>query len=203
MKDLGLLTLRLTVGGLLAGHGAQKLFGSFGGYGLEGTAGWLESMGLKPGKQWAALAGLSELGGGVLTALGLAHPFGPISAIAAMSTAALTAHRGKPIWVTAGGAELPVTNIGAASALILTGPGRLSLDRLLGIRIPVALALLVAAGAAAGVALAVSQASPPAAADDEAEPATQGGEPTMADETSEPSAAESPVMSPREPVPTA
>jgi len=56
--DLGLLALRLTTGGLMAGHGAQKLFGSFGGHGLSGTAGFLESLGLKPGKQWAALAGL-------------------------------------------------------------------------------------------------------------------------------------------------
>src|SRR5687767_13895981 len=63
MADLGLLGLRLTAGGLLAGHGAQKLFGKFGGYGLEGTAGWLESIGLRPGKPWATLAGASEFGG--------------------------------------------------------------------------------------------------------------------------------------------
>ena len=60
MKDAGLLAMRLTTGGLLAGHGAQKLFGSFGGYGLEGTGGWLESLGLKPGKTWAAMAGLAQ-----------------------------------------------------------------------------------------------------------------------------------------------
>src|ERR687889_474144 len=70
MTSIALLILRVTVGGLLAGHGAQKLFGSFGGHGVEGTAGWLESMNLKPGRQWALMAGLSEFGGGVLTALG-------------------------------------------------------------------------------------------------------------------------------------
>ncbi|MGH3579688.1 MAG: DoxX family membrane protein, partial [Mycobacterium sp.] len=53
MKDLGLLALRVTTGGLLAGHGAQKLFGTFGGHGLEGTGGFMESLGLKPGQRWA------------------------------------------------------------------------------------------------------------------------------------------------------
>ncbi len=56
MIDLGLLVLRLVTGGLLAGHGSQKAFGAFGGYGPEGTAGWLEALGLKPGKTWAYLA---------------------------------------------------------------------------------------------------------------------------------------------------
>src|SRR5947199_8039757 len=78
MRDLGLLILRLTMGGLLAGHGSQKLFGWFSGPGLKGTAGWLESLGLKPGTPWATVAAPSELGGGTLTALGLLHPLGPI-----------------------------------------------------------------------------------------------------------------------------
>ncbi len=109
IKDVGLLILRLTVGGLLSGHGSQKLFGWFGGYGLKGTAGWLESMGLKPGHLWATGAGASEFGGGMLTTLGLFHPLGPIGTIAAMIMATAKAHWGKPIWVSEGGAELPVT----------------------------------------------------------------------------------------------
>src|SRR5829696_3487972 len=72
--DLGLLALRLTTGGLMAGHGAQKLFGSFGGHGLKGTTGFMESLGLKPSKQWATLAGASEFGSGLLTALGFGGP---------------------------------------------------------------------------------------------------------------------------------
>jgi putative oxidoreductase len=136
MKDVGLLILRLTMGGLLAGHGAQKLFGSFGGYGLEGTGGWLESMGLRPGQRWARMAGLSEFGGGVLTALGLLGPVGPIATMGAMGMAAGTVHKGKPIWVTEGGAELPVMNMAAASALALAGPGKLSLDKAMGIKTP-------------------------------------------------------------------
>ncbi len=148
MRNVALLLLRLSVGGLLAGHGAQKLFGWFGGFGLKGTAGWLESMGLKPGTLWATGASASEFGGGTLTALGLFHPIGPIATLAAMSMAIAKAHWGKPIWVAQGGAELPVTNIAVALALILNGPGSYSLDRLFGIRIPRALVALVLVGEA-------------------------------------------------------
>lgn len=136
IKDLGLLILRLTVGGLLGGHGSQKLFGWFGGYGIQGTAGFLESMNFKPGHLWAGAAGASEFGGGALTALGFLHPLGPVGTLAAMIVASLTAHGGKPIWSAEGGAELPVTNIAAALALALSGPGRFSLDSLFGIRLP-------------------------------------------------------------------
>ena len=187
MKDLGLLALRLTTGGLLAGHGAQKLFGSFQGPGPEGTAGWLESMGLRPGKQWAMAAGLSEFGGGILTALGLAWPLGPIAIMSSMATAAGTAHRGKPIWATAGGAELPLTNFAAGLALMLTGPGRIALDKALGTRLPFTLSALALLGAAGGVALAVS-AKPDQPAEQEqpgespATPATQSQAPPMPDE---------------------
>ena len=151
MKDLALLLLRLTTGGLLAGHGTQKLFGCFGGYGLEGTGGFMESLGLRPGTKWAALAGLSELGGGALTAVGFLNPVGPISTLAAMSMAAIKAHGGKPIWATEGGAELPVTNMAIALTLAVLGPGRYSLDRAFGVRLPTSAVLLVFAATAAGV----------------------------------------------------
>jgi putative oxidoreductase len=124
------------VGGLLAGHGAQKLFGMFGGRGMEGTAGWLESLNLRPGRQWAAVAGLSEFLGGALTLLGALNPIGPIMAMGAMLMATVKVHLGKPVWATAGGAELPLTNMAVLGAVTLAGPGRLSLDSLLGIRIP-------------------------------------------------------------------
>ena len=163
MKDLGLLVMRLTAGGLMAGHGAQKLFGWFGGHGLEGTGGWLESMGLRPGKRWALLAGGSEFGSGVLTALGLLSPLGPLGMLAPMAIATGKVHRGKPIWVTEGGAELPVVNMALGTGLALTGPGRYSLDRALGVRVPPALALVALAGVAAGIAVTVRQPAPEAA----------------------------------------
>jgi putative oxidoreductase len=150
-RDLGVLAVRLTTGGLLAGHGAQKLFGSFGGPGFEGTSGWLESMGFRPGNQWALIAGASEFGGGALTAAGLFHPLGPISTIGAMVMAARVGHAGKPIWVTEGGAELPVTNIAVALALSLVGPGRYSLDHMFRLRVPDSLAILAAGLVTAGV----------------------------------------------------
>ena len=128
--------VRVVQGSLMAGHGAQKLFGSFGGPGLEGTSGFMEMLGMRPGRPWAYLAGLSEFGGGVLTALGLFNPLGPLGVIASMSMATRKAHWGKPIWVTEGGAELPVLNIAVSTALMIREPDAFSLDRLLGIHLP-------------------------------------------------------------------
>jgi putative oxidoreductase len=159
MRDMGLLVLRLITGGLIAGHGAQKLFGWFGGSGLKGTAAIFESIGLKPGTTWATAASASEFGGGVLTALGFLHPLGPMGTMGVMVMATAKAHWGKPIWATKGGAELPLTNIATAFALTLTGPGRLSLDRLFGFRLP--RALVIAAALVEGVLLAIGITSHP------------------------------------------
>ena len=173
MKDIGLLILRLTFGGLLAGHGSQKLFGWFGGFGLKGTAGWMESMGLKPGTTWATMASASEFGGGILTALGFLHPLGPLSTMGSMLMAIAKAHWGKPIWVTQGGAELPVTNIATALANTLTGPGRFSLDRLFGIRVPrvLVIATIVAEAVMIGIGI-MSRPKPAPASEQQQEKAT-------------------------------
>lgn len=136
MKNLVLLILRVTVGALLAGHGAQKLFGWFGGHGLQGTSGWLESLGMRPGKPWALMAGASEFGGGVLMLLGFLNPLGEVGAIGAMTMATGKVHWGKPIWAGSGGAELTLTNIAIALAVALLGPGKLSVDGLFGIKLP-------------------------------------------------------------------
>lgn len=136
MGNLAALILRVALGGFMAGHGAQKLFGSFNGPGLQGTSGLMEMLGLRPGRPWALLAGVSELGGGLLTVLGFLSPVGPVGIIASMGMATTKAHWGKPIWVTEGGAEFPVSNIAAATALMVGGPGRWSLDRAFGVRLP-------------------------------------------------------------------
>ena len=151
MVHLATFILRVTVGGLLAGHGAQKLFGWFGGAGPEGTGKMMESMGLRPGVFWGRLAGLSEFGGGVLTALGFLHPLGPIAIMAAMIMATVKAHWGKPIWNTEGGAELPVTYMTVALALALAGPGRYSLDAVTMVRLPAGLVASAVFAAAAGI----------------------------------------------------
>ena len=128
--------VRVVQGTLMAGHGAQKLFGSFGGPGLEGTSGFMEMLGMRPGRPWAYMAGLSEFGGGVLTALGLLKPLGPLGVIGAMAMATRKAHWDKPIWVTEGGAELPVLNMAISTALMVREPDAFSLDRVLGLRLP-------------------------------------------------------------------
>jgi putative oxidoreductase len=136
VNDLAPFIVRLAQGSLMAGHGAQKLFGAFGGHGLEGTSEVMEMLGLRPGRPWGTLAGLSEFGGGVLTALGLLNPLGPLGIIASMSMATTKAHWGKPIWATEGGAELPVLNLAVSTALMIREPDKYSLDRLLGICLP-------------------------------------------------------------------
>ncbi len=134
--ELGLLILRLVVGFVVFAHGAQKLFGWFGGYGLKGTAGWLGSMGMQPATLWALLAGLSETFGGLLLALGFLSPLGPLGITAAMLVAIIKVHWGKGLWATNGGLELPLTNVAAAIAVGLIGPGAYSLDAVLRTALP-------------------------------------------------------------------
>lgn len=136
MRDLGILLLRLGLGSFIMGHGVQKLFGWAGGHGLTRTGAFFERLGLYPGTAWAGIAGVTELGGGALTALGLAHPLGPMAVAGAMAMAGGKAHAGKPVWNSEGGAELPITYALISVALMMTGPGMFSLDRTLGIRVP-------------------------------------------------------------------
>ncbi|BDH06010.1 MULTISPECIES: DoxX family protein [Streptomyces] len=133
-KDLGLLAVRLGTGGVLAVHGAQKLLGWFGGGGIAGTAKVMESLGFRPGTPSAIASGAAELGGGVLLALGLATPAAG-AAVAGGMSGAVSVHRPAGFFATAGGYEYPAY-LGFVSATIgVTGPGRYSLDRLLGYRL--------------------------------------------------------------------
>src|SRR5436305_2023890 len=127
--NLGLLILRLVVGLLLAGHGAQKLFGWFGGHGLSGTASFFDQLGLKPGHLHARAAGVLELGGGILLALGLLTPFASMAVIGVMTAAVITVHGRKGPWVTDGGFEYNAVLAAVAFALAALGAGEWSLDR--------------------------------------------------------------------------
>lgn len=129
---IGRLKLRLTVGGFFIGHGTQKLFGWFGGGGLDQTAASFEQLGLRPGWRNAIAAGVAETGGGALLATGLATPLAGSALIATMLTAIKTVHAKNGPWLSNGGYEYNVVLIAAVLALVEAGPGSLSLDGALG-----------------------------------------------------------------------
>jgi putative oxidoreductase len=131
--DAGLLILRVVVGVLFMGHGAQKLFGWFGGPGLGQTAGWFESQGMRPARMWAFLAGLGEFGGGLLLALGLLGPLGGVAIAATMFVAIVKMHAPNGLWAQNNGYEYPLVLMVVALVLAAVGPGSYSLDRVLGI----------------------------------------------------------------------
>jgi putative oxidoreductase len=114
---LGLLGLRIAVGSLFVGHGTQKLFGWFGGGGLQATSQAFEQLGLSPGRPNAIAAGAAEAGGGALLASGLANPLAASVLTATMLTAIRRVHAKNGPWVTNGGYEYNVVLIAAALAL--------------------------------------------------------------------------------------
>jgi len=127
--SFGIAILRAVVGGLFIGHGLQKLAGKFGGFGLEGTGGWMESVGMRPGKVHAALAGAAETGGGALLVAGAATPVAASALTGSMTVAIATVHGATGVWSQNGGYEFPLTMIAAAFAITASGPGALSVDR--------------------------------------------------------------------------
>ena len=148
--NFGRLFARITVGGLMAGHGTQKLFGWFGGPGLEGAGQMMHSLGLRPGRRHAAAAAAAETAGGALLALGALTPLAASLITGTMVTAIRKVHFAKGPWNTQGGYEYNLVLIAAAAALVESGPGSLSLDRALGIEARGSLwtAAALAAGAA-------------------------------------------------------
>jgi putative oxidoreductase len=130
-SEMGRFALRLAVGGFFIGHGTQKLFGWFGGSGLEATGESFEKLGLRPGKANALAAGAAEAGGGVLLAAGLATPAAAAVLTATMLTAIHRVHLKNGPWVFNGGYEYNAVLIAAVLALAESGPGKLSLDAVL------------------------------------------------------------------------
>jgi len=123
MMDLGLLIIRLVIGLTFAAHGTQKLFGWFGGYGLKGTGGWLDSIGVKPGVFMALLAGLGELVGGLLFAAGVGTWVGAILIAVTMLVAIVKVHGPNGYWATQNGYEYNLALIAVAIGVALVGPG--------------------------------------------------------------------------------
>jgi putative oxidoreductase len=129
---LGVTALRAVVGAVFFAHGTQKLFGWFGGPGLDNLAKGFDSMGLRPGRRNALIAGAAETGGGALIATGFLSPLGSAATIGVMDQAIRTVHLDKGFFNTNGGYEFNLTLIAAAVALADIGPGPISLDRALG-----------------------------------------------------------------------
>jgi putative oxidoreductase len=129
----GLLVVRLVLGALMAAHGAQKLFGWFGGYGLAAVSGFFETLGFRPGRLFATLASAAEVVSGVLMAVGLFGPIGPALMVAVMIVAAVSVHWEHGLFAGSNGIEVPLLYGAGAAALALTGPGLYSLDAALGL----------------------------------------------------------------------
>lgn len=133
LANLGLLALRVTLGLVFLGHGAQKAFGAFGGPGFAGASGFIGSMGFRPARFWTALAVGGELLAGALYLLGLFTPLAGLLVLGTMSVAIAKVHGPKGFFVQNGGYEYNLVLIITAVVLALIGPGSYSLDHLLGL----------------------------------------------------------------------
>lgn len=152
---VGLLLARVIIGLLMAAHGAQKLLGWFGGYGLNATGQFMVQLGFQQGRAFAAAASVAEIASGLLIALGFLGPIGPAVMISVMIVAAVTVHWGHGLFATNNGIELPLLYGAAALGLAVTGYGAYSLDSLFGFagQWPTGVTwLVVAAGIVGGIA---------------------------------------------------
>ena len=143
MAAIGLLILRLAIGAIMAAHGAQKLFGWWGGPGINGWTGAMTRMRIRPAVAWAWISALGEFAGGIALALGFLYPLPTIAIAGAMLVAIALVHWPKGFWNSKGGFEFNLSILGAVAALALIGPGAISLDSALGIRFPEPATLIV------------------------------------------------------------
>ena len=165
------LVARTVIGGLFVGHGTQKLKGWFGGPGIEGTSGMMESLQMHPPRRHAVLAGATETAGGALLALGLATPLASSALIGTMITAIRKVHLPKGPWVAEGGYEYNLVLIAALLALAEEGPGDVSLDNAFGTEVTGLPWALAALGLGAAASTAAVQAGQKAAPDTASSPA--------------------------------
>lgn len=130
----GMLILRVPVGLILAAHGAQKLFGWFGGYGLEATGQWMASIGLGPGLLMAFLAGAAEFFGGLALVLGLLTRPAALANAVAMAVATFVVHLENGLFMSNNGYEYALILLAASLTLMIAGGGKLSIDRAITLR---------------------------------------------------------------------
>jgi putative oxidoreductase len=155
--DSALLILRLVVGLYVAAHGAQKLFGWFGGPGLAGAQGFMGGMlGFRPAGFWTLALSLAEFAGGLLLALGLLGPIGPVGIAAAMLGNIVAVHWSKGPFAAQGGYELSLTFLAVAVGVALAGNGAYALDTGLGIAVPAVVSQVVALVSLIGVVVAIA-----------------------------------------------
>ena len=156
MATAGLLILRVVIGAIMIGHGAQKVFGWWGGPGLAGWTQAMIRMRIRPPRPWALISAFGEVGGGLLLILGLLTPLACAAIAASMVVAVALVHLPRGFWVSKGGYEFNLSILGAVAALALIGPGGASLDSALRIHLPepttiIVLVLAVIAGVAAAL----------------------------------------------------
>lgn len=132
MMDLGLLLVRVVVGGLLAAHGMRKLTGWFGGPGLDGNTAFLRQLGYRRPRGMAWLHGIAETAAGVLLVMGMLTPLAVAAVVAVMLNAAVAVHVRNGLWAQRGGYEYPLVLGVVAAGLALAGPGRFSVDAFAG-----------------------------------------------------------------------
>ena len=163
--DTGILIIRVFFGLAIAAHGAQKLFGWFGGYGIKKTGGFFEALGFRPGAAFATAASLSEMGGGLLLTVGLFTPFGAAAVLSAMLVAMISVHLKNGFFASGNGIELPFLYAVAALGIAFAGGGAMSLDGLLGLQFVhepyVITSLLVLAGFGSAATLVMRHGSAP------------------------------------------
>lgn len=141
--SLGVLILRLVVGLTMAGHGAQKVFGWWGGPGINGWTQSVTKLRIRPATPWAWIAALSELGGGLMFALGLLSPLGSLAIAGTMLVAIATVHWANGFWNGKRGYEFNLALLASVVAVALTGPGTYSADQIIGIHLPEPITLIV------------------------------------------------------------
>jgi putative oxidoreductase len=153
--NLALAIPRVVIGLMMTAHGLQKL-GWLGGHGIAGTSAFLSSLGFRPGRTWTWVLAASETVGGLLMALGLFSPVGPLLVLAGLAVGTIVVHWPKGFWNMNGGIEWPLALMAVALSSAISGPGSLSIDALLGIRLPMeadgALIILIALGVLAAFA---------------------------------------------------